>query len=83
METYYPIENEKGMLIAAKVIVYAGDHEQNYSFITSEAYIALKTGCNVVLHVERKIRRQLGYARFMEDDQYAIWLKIRISNTSS
>jgi hypothetical protein len=37
-----PIENEKGMLIASKVIVYAGDPEQYYSFITSEAYHALK-----------------------------------------
>ena len=37
-----PIENEKGVVIAAKILVYAGDPEQYYSFITSEAYDALK-----------------------------------------
>jgi len=37
-----PIEHDHGILIAAKVIVYAGDPEQYYSFITSESYYALK-----------------------------------------
>ncbi len=37
-----PIENKDGTLIAAKVIVYTGDPEQYYSFITSEAYHSLK-----------------------------------------
>jgi hypothetical protein len=31
-----PIENENGVQMAAKVIVYEGDPEQYYSFITSE-----------------------------------------------
>jgi hypothetical protein len=37
-----PINNEKGEIIAAKLIVYFGDREQYYCFITSEAYNALK-----------------------------------------
>ncbi|MGD9674326.1 MAG: hypothetical protein AB7U98_12710 [Candidatus Nitrosocosmicus sp.] len=35
-------EDELGKVIAAKIIVYAGDNEQYYSFITSEAYQSLK-----------------------------------------
>ncbi len=42
-----PIESEEGTIKAAKIIVYAGDPEQYYSFITSEAYTALKNGWNV------------------------------------
>ena len=37
-----PILNENGEIIAAKLIVYAGDIEEYYSFITTEAYNALK-----------------------------------------
>ena len=37
-----PIKNEEGVIIAAKIIVYAGDPEQYYSFITSEAYYSLQ-----------------------------------------
>ena len=36
-----PIERD-GSVIAAKIIVYAGEPEQYYSFITGEAYNALK-----------------------------------------
>lgn len=37
-----PIENEKGEVIAAKIIVYAEDSEEYYSFITPQAYHSLK-----------------------------------------
>jgi len=37
-----PVNNEKGEIIAAKLVVYAGDREQYYCFTTSEAYISLK-----------------------------------------
>lgn len=37
-----PLYGDDGELIAAKIIVYAGEDEQYYSFITSEAYLALK-----------------------------------------
>jgi hypothetical protein len=38
-----PITNEKGEVIAAKVIIYADEPEEYYTFITPEAYNALKT----------------------------------------
>jgi hypothetical protein len=37
-----PITNQNGELSAAKIIVYAGDSEEYYSFITPEAYESLK-----------------------------------------
>lgn len=37
-----PIENEDGFLVSAKVVVYAGEPVQYYSFITSRSYYALK-----------------------------------------
>lgn len=37
-----PIENERGEVIAAKIIVYADDSDEYYSFITPQAYHALK-----------------------------------------
>jgi integrase len=37
-----PLTDEKGTLVAAKIIVYAGDREEYFSFITPEAYNALK-----------------------------------------
>lgn len=37
-----PITNEKGEIIAAKMMVYAGDVEEYYSFVTSEAYSSIK-----------------------------------------
>jgi hypothetical protein len=37
-----PIFNENGQVIAAKLIVYEGDVDQYYSFITAEAYNSLK-----------------------------------------
>lgn len=36
------IQNEKGQVIAAKIIVYAGDVEEYYSFITPEAFNCLR-----------------------------------------
>jgi integrase len=38
-----PCEDEEHNVIAAKVVVYAGEPEQYYCFITSEAYNALKS----------------------------------------
>ena len=37
-----PIHNEQGEVIAAKLLVYPGDQEEYYTFVTPEAYIALK-----------------------------------------
>ena len=37
-----PFEDENGQVLAAKLTVYAGDSEEYYSFLTPEAYNALK-----------------------------------------
>jgi hypothetical protein len=37
-----PVYNKDGEIIASKIIVYAGDNEEYYSFITPEAYKSLK-----------------------------------------
>jgi hypothetical protein len=39
-----PIENNNGSIVAAKIIVYAGEPEQYYSFITSRHLILLRIG---------------------------------------
>lgn len=36
-----PIKDENGKLLAAKLIVYPGDKEEYYTFMTSEAYVAV------------------------------------------
>src|SRR5215203_5806086 len=36
-----PIMDDNGEVLAAKIIVYAGEHDEYYSFITPEAYISL------------------------------------------
>lgn len=37
-----PIYDNDGKVLAAKIIVYAGDNEEYYSFLTAEAYDSLK-----------------------------------------
>ena len=37
-----PIQDDDGQIIAAKVIVYGGEPEEYYSFITPTAYRLLK-----------------------------------------
>jgi integrase len=37
-----PISNDEGKIIAAKLVVYSGDREEYYCFITPEAYASLK-----------------------------------------
>jgi len=36
-----PIKDDKGEILAAKIIVYAGEHDEYYSFITPESYNSL------------------------------------------
>jgi integrase len=37
-----PVSNDEGKIIAAKLIIYSGDSEEYYCFITPEAYTSLK-----------------------------------------
>src|SRR3712207_3587991 len=49
-----PIKNEKEEITAAKLIVYAGEPEEYFTFITLEAYNALKDYLDVrALHGEK------------------------------
>jgi hypothetical protein len=41
-----PITNDNGEVIAAKLLIYPGDSEEYYCFITPEAYTALKDWMN-------------------------------------
>jgi hypothetical protein len=41
MATYSTIIDDKREVLAAKIIVYAGEHDEYYSFITPEAYDSL------------------------------------------
>ena len=41
-----PINNVENMLIAARVIVYAGETEQYFTFIASESYNAIQLWMN-------------------------------------
>jgi hypothetical protein len=41
-EPIIPLKNDEGMIIPAKIILYAGENDQHYSFVTTEAYQYLK-----------------------------------------
>ncbi len=46
-----PIVDEKGEILAAKIIVYAGEHDEYYSFITPEAWFPPNpTGINLLFY---------------------------------
>src|SRR3954447_16974773 len=50
-----PLKNEKGKIIAAKMIVYPADREEYFTFITAEAYGALKEWMDFRLSFGEKI----------------------------
>lgn len=64
-----PIE-KNGNIIAAKIIVYPGDHEEYFSFITPEAYYELEKWIN--------FRRESG-----EVIDENIWLMVQLWNTKN
>ncbi len=68
-------------MAAAKVIVYAGETEQYYSFITPEAYNALKEWMDFRSSYGEKIIGESWIMRdmwYVEDHKYYIWSKIRV-----
>ena len=42
-----PIKREDGEIVGAKIIIYAGEPEEYYCFITPEAYDSLKTWIDI------------------------------------
>jgi hypothetical protein len=61
---------KNGNIIAAKIIVYAGDHEEYFSFITPEAYYELEKWIN--------FRRESG--KVIDENT---WLMIQLWNTKN
>ncbi len=59
-----PIERD-GKVVAAKIIVYAGDEEEYFTFVTSEAYaelekwMAYRSGCGELINEKSWVMRQL------------------------
>ncbi len=54
-----PIENNNGSIVAAKIIVYAGEPEHYYSFVTSEAFNSLKDWMNYRTSYGEKISGEI------------------------
>ncbi len=52
------MKDEKGTLVAAKIIVYAGDREEYFSFITPESYNALKEWVDYRFEFGEKITKE-------------------------
>jgi hypothetical protein len=46
-----PRTNDKGEIVAAKLIVYAEEYDEYFSFITPEAYFALKEWMDSLLQL--------------------------------
>jgi hypothetical protein len=53
-EPIIPLKNDEGMIIPAKIILYAGENDQHYSFVTNEAYQYLKSGWIIVNPMAKK-----------------------------
>lgn len=53
-----PISNDEGKIIAAKLIVYSGDSEEYYCFITPKAYTSLKEWMDFRASYGEKITEQ-------------------------
>ena len=61
-----PFRNEKGEVKAAKLIVYPGDQEEYYTFITPEAYYSVKEWMDFRGSIWRENnRRFMGYEGYM------------------
>jgi hypothetical protein len=69
-----PITNDNGEIVAARLLVYAGDPEEYYSFITHEAYNSLEDWMDFRGSYGENISGE-SYARYLADYQYHIWRK--------
>ena len=69
-----PIKDEDGVLIAAKLVVYAGEIEEYFTFMTPEAYNAVKEWM--------EFRAELGSEKHMAKSQTKIQSSYRIDKIS-
>jgi len=68
------LKDDEGKIVAAKMIVYAGQPDQYTTFISAEAYNAWIVWINFrISYGEKNYRRFMGYARHVENHQYYIW----------
>lgn len=71
-----PIYNEKRKIIAAKIIVYDGEPERYFSFISPQAYDALKGWMDFrAIQGEKNNSRIVANERSLEYQSYNIKLK--------
>jgi hypothetical protein len=75
-----PFHNEKGAVVAAKLIVYAKETDEYYSFITPEAYAALKDWMDFRASYGEKITEESWLMRdIWQTTNIAHWAKLGLA----
>ncbi len=77
-----PCYNELGKIIAAKMIIYLGDKEEYFTFMTVEAYLAVKEWMDFRSTFGEKISRDMGNDRHLANFQYELWYQMGTCNYS-
>lgn len=68
-----PINDEKGGVLAAKLIVYPDEPEQYFTFMTPEAYRAVKEWMDFRASFGEEITGELGSKEHLAKSQITIW----------
>ena len=63
------LELQNDSVVAAKIIVYGGEDEEYFSFITREAYLALKTWMDYRVNAGEEISEDSWLMRDLWDTQ--------------
>jgi integrase len=72
----FPIKDDNENIVAAKMTIYPGDKEEYFTFITSEAYKAVKEWMDFRQSFGEKIKRFMGYKRHMANNKCPVWCKM-------
>lgn len=68
-----PFRDENREIVAAKLIVYAAEADEYYSFITPKAYNSLNDWIDFRASYGEKITRVMANARYLADHQHRLW----------